>query len=100
MSMYLAAADTYTLLSQAISNPTPEAPPGSRGLLKLVNWLTWFVTTAGVCGIVFAGGKMAFEKFGGGGGDAPKQIVGALIGSVIVTSASSIMNAVIANGSF
>ncbi|RJO68385.1 hypothetical protein D5S18_33805 [Nocardia panacis] len=96
MSMFLLAVqDTYGSLLAQVGNPTPQAPPGSDKILQLVRYLTWFVLLSGICGIVYAGGRFAWEKWSGGGLESPKMVAGAMIGGVVATSAGTIMNAVI-----
>ena len=96
MSMLLfAAQDTYGAVLAQVGNPTPEAPPGAEKILQLVRYLTWFVLLSGICGIVYAGGKFAWERWTGGGLESPKMVAGAMIGGVVATSAGTIMNAVI-----
>ncbi|MFF2082488.1 hypothetical protein ACFVVM_01870 [Nocardia sp. NPDC058176] len=96
MSMLLLAVqDTYGTVLAQIGNPTPEAPPGSDKILQLVRYLTWFVLLSGICGITYAGGKFAWERWTGGGLESPKMVAGAMIGGVVATSAGTIMNAVI-----
>ena len=74
---------------------TPEAPPKSEGFLRPGRWLLWGVVLAGVCALVYAGGKFGWEKYSGGQLESPKIVVGALIGGVIATSAGTIMNTVV-----
>lgn len=96
MSMLLLAVqDTYGTVLAQVGNPTPEAPPGSEKILQLVRYLTWFVLLSGVCGITYAGGKFAWERWTGGGLESPKMVAGAMIGGVVATSAGTIMSAVI-----
>lgn len=83
-----------TVLAQ-IGNPTPEAPPTSDKILQMVRYLTWLVLLSGVCGITYAGGRFAWEKWNGGTLESPKMIAGGMIGGVIATSAGTIMNSVI-----
>ncbi|NUS43521.1 MAG: hypothetical protein HOQ24_07530 [Mycobacteriaceae bacterium] len=99
MSMVLhAAMDTYNVLAQApFGNVQPEAPPGADGLNRILRWLMWFVMLSGLTGIIFAGGKFAWEKWTGGALESPKMVAGAAIGGVVATSAGSIMNAVVLN---
>lgn len=94
MSWILSAAEHTTVLAQ-MNNFTPEAPPGTKGLTKLVQWLMWFVLLSGVSAIIFAGGRFAWEKWHGGMLESPKMVVGALIGGIVATSAGSIMNAIL-----
>ncbi|PXX59324.1 hypothetical protein DFR70_112241 [Nocardia tenerifensis] len=82
------------LLAQ-IGNPTPEPPPNSDKILQMVRYLTWLVLLSGVCGITFAGGRFAWEKWQGGPLASPKMIAGGMLGGVIATSAGTIMNAII-----
>ncbi|KQY39467.1 MULTISPECIES: hypothetical protein [Nocardia] len=96
MSMLLLAVqDTYGTVLAQVGNPTPEAPPGSEKILQLVRYLTWFVLLSGICGITYAGGKFAWERWTGGGLESPKMVAGAMIGGVVATSAGTIMSAVI-----
>jgi hypothetical protein len=83
-----------TVLAQ-IGNPTPEAPPTSDKILQMVRYLTWMVLLSGVCGVTYAGGRFAWEKWNGGQLDSPKMLAGAMLGGVIATSAGTIMNAVV-----
>lgn len=75
-------------------NISPEVPPGANGLLKLLNWLLWGVMLACVAALVFSGGKFAWEKWTQGQSDAPKMLIGALVGAIVAGSASAILNAV------
>ncbi|WP_405135453.1 hypothetical protein [Nocardia sp. NBC_01388] len=82
--------DAVSVLAQQV-NITPEAPPGSQGILKIVNWLSWFVMLAGIAALIYAGGKFAWERWHGGAVEAPKIVLGALVGGIIATSAGTIM---------
>ena len=46
---------------------TPEAPPKSDGFLRLGRWLSWFVLLAGVCALVYGGGKFGWVQRRGTG---------------------------------
>ncbi|NUS43463.1 MAG: hypothetical protein HOQ24_07235 [Mycobacteriaceae bacterium] len=94
MSFILAAQSTVAYLADTI-NVTPTAPPGSNQLLRIVGWLSWAAMTAGVAGIIYAGGKFAWERWHGGAMESPKIVLGALIGGILITSAGAIMNAVV-----
>ncbi|MCU1641736.1 hypothetical protein [Nocardia sp.] len=82
--------DAVSVLAQQVTI-TPEAPPGSQGILKIVNWLSWFVMLAGIAALIYAGGKFAWERWHGGAVEAPKIVLGALVGGIIATSAGTIM---------
>ncbi|MCM6774416.1 hypothetical protein NDR87_14240 [Nocardia sp. CDC159] len=70
---------------------TPVAPPGSDGLIKIVNWLGWLVMLAGVAALMYAGGKFGWERWHGGAVESPKIVLGALAGGIVATSAGQIM---------
>ena len=76
-------------------NITPKPPAGSNGILEILRIALWVVFIAGIGAIIVGGGWLAWEKFNGGVNNAPKVIVGALIGGVVATSASGLMNMVI-----
>ena len=87
MPLMLSAVD---VLAQQV-HITPEQPPGANGLIKIVNWMSWFVMLAGIAALIYAGGKFAWERWHGGAVEAPKIVLGALVGGIIATSAGTIM---------
>jgi 4-hydroxybenzoate polyprenyltransferase len=99
MSMILhAVIDMHAagqVMVQQFENVAPEAPPAADRIMRLLRWMMWFVMLSGLTGIIFAGGKFAWEKWTGGALESPKMVAGAAIGGVVATSAGTIMNAVI-----
>ncbi|NKY88887.1 hypothetical protein [Nocardia veterana] len=75
---------------------TPDAPPGSKGVVKILQYALWGVLLAGILAIIIAGGVLGWEKFNGGVNTAPKMVVGALIGGIVAVSASGLINGVLA----
>lgn len=94
MSHYLQAMDSITILAQQI-NISPEAPPGSQGLIKIVNYLAWLVMLLGIAALMYAGGKFGWERWHGGALESPKIVLGALVGGIIATSAGTIMTQIV-----
>lgn len=84
------------VLAQQV-NISPEAPPGSQGLIKIVNWLAWFVMLAGIAALIYAGGKFGWERWHGGALESPKIVLGALIGGILATSAGTIMTQIVSS---
>lgn len=82
-------------LMAQVEDPVPEAPPNSDKILQLLRYFTWFVILSGVTGIMYAGGKFAWEKWQGGPLASAKMVAGGMVGGVIATSAGTIMNALI-----
>ncbi|NKY43602.1 hypothetical protein [Nocardia cerradoensis] len=93
--MTYGVVDSIAVLAQQIPI-TPEAPPGSAGLTKVVNWLAWAVMLAGIAALIYAGGKFGWERWHGGAVESPKIVLGALVGGIIATSAGSIMTQIVA----
>jgi len=89
--MMLAAHDMYTTVLAQVSNPTAETPPAADKLMKMFHYFTWFTQLSGISAITYSGGKMAWEKWGGGS-HSPKMIANAMIGGGVATSAGTIMN--------
>lgn len=78
-----------------VADPTPQAPPISDQIDRLVRYFTWFVLLSGVLGITVAGGRFAWEKWNNGSLASPKMVVGGMLGGVIATSAGTLMNSLI-----
>lgn len=94
MLVHTAHTLTDTAVLAIEFNVTPELPPGSNGLLKLVNYFLWGVLLACMAAIVFSGAKFAWEKWNQGSAQAPKMLLGALVGAIIAGSANAILNSV------
>ncbi|MGF6885936.1 hypothetical protein ABIA39_007551 [Nocardia sp. GAS34] len=75
---------------------TPSPPPGSSGLVHIVDWVAWLVTLAGIAALIYAGGKFAWERWHGGAVESPKIVLAALAGGILATSAGQIMQEVLA----
>jgi hypothetical protein len=88
------AADTQTLAIEF--DIQPELPPFAKGLVRLVNWLLWGAILASAAALVYAGGKMGWEKWSTGQIESAKMVAGAAVGAVISLSAQQILNAVTA----
>lgn len=86
---------TRMVVAQVV-DPTPEAPPLSTEILGLVRYFTWFALLSGIMGVTAAGGRFAWEKWHGGALASPKMVVGGMLGGALVTSAGSILNALVA----
>ncbi|MQY17477.1 hypothetical protein [Nocardia macrotermitis] len=85
----------HELVLAQVSNPTPQAPPLAGKFMQLLHYCTWFALLSGTGAIIFAGGRFAWEKWGGGPLESPKMVAGALIGGVVATSAGTLMNSVL-----
>jgi len=94
MSILLAVHQAVVYVADTI-NPTPIEPPAADKMLRVIGWLSWVAMTAGVAGIIYAGGKFAWERSHGGAMESPKIVLGALIGGILITSAGAIMNGVV-----
>lgn len=80
-----------------IPNPSPTAPPGSGGLIKILGWAAWIVFGLAVLGILFVAGKMMIDqKAGHGGGQHAQSLAMVLTGCIIASVASGIVGGIVA----
>lgn len=93
----MSIGDACATLAQ-IQNPSPQAPPLSDKVLRLVRYMTWFAVLSGIVSIIYAGGRFTWEKWTGGALQSPKMVAGAMIGGVVATSAGTIMNSILGTG--
>ncbi|MFF2088608.1 hypothetical protein ACFVVM_32895 [Nocardia sp. NPDC058176] len=91
MSMMLTLLAEHSHLAQVEINPV--APPGSDKWLWLAGIIKWFCILAGVLGICVAGALFAWEKWSTGAVEAPKKLVGGMVGGVIVATSSALIGA-------
>lgn len=78
---------------------SPIAPPGAERFLWLVNIFSWFCYLSATLGIVYGGGRFAWEKFVRGGDlESPKIIAAAMIGGIVMALAPTLMRAAIGGG--
>ncbi|MBF6331806.1 hypothetical protein [Nocardia transvalensis] len=88
---------TESVVILAEINITPVQPPGADGLTRVVSWLAWLVTLAGVAALIYAGGKFGWERWHGGAVESPKIVLGALAGGIVATSAGQIMDQIVSS---
>ncbi|MEV6071822.1 hypothetical protein AB0L82_35235 [Nocardia sp. NPDC052001] len=79
----------------AIEHIDPVPPPGSNGLLQIARYFKYLAFLGGLLGIIYGGGRFAFEKWNGGAVESPKIIAACLIGGVVIAAASPLLEAVV-----
>ncbi|MEL4212011.1 hypothetical protein [Corynebacterium bovis] len=85
--------DHVQVLAQ-VPDLQPQQPPGGEKLIGLAGWIKWGVGLASLVAVLFAVGKFGYEKyFAHGELVSPKQVIGALIGGVIGSMSTVLMNA-------
>lgn len=67
---------------------TGEAPPGSKGLNKVLSWVTWIAFSICVLGIIIAGAMMAVGQRRGEGGEHAARLGWVLAACIVIGSAS------------
>lgn len=89
------AGEAWTLLAGNI-NVDPQQPPGTSGLLTLLNWLAWIVAAACLGGVLIAGAVMAWSHSRGmGGNEGTSRLGWSLAACVIVGAASTMVGALV-----
>ena len=56
---------SFAAAIRQFKNPTPEQPPGTDGILTVLNWISWIVIVAGMAGFLISAGTLAFAAFTG-----------------------------------
>lgn len=89
-TLYLAATEHL-----AVENVDPVPPPGSGGLLQLVSYAKYLGYLGGLIGIIYGGGRFAWEKWNGGSVESPKIISACLVGGIVIAVSTPLLNAAI-----
>lgn len=71
----------------AAPDPTPEQPPGTEGLLTMLNWGGWLVSAACVAGILVVASMMALKHRRGESGESMGAL-GWVLGACVLGSAA------------
>jgi hypothetical protein len=92
----LAAATTAGMDVLAVVDPGEGvAPPGSEGLVTIVNWVAWVAVTLCVVAVMVAGIGMLFASRRGEGGEQASKLGWVLAGSIVIGGASALVGAVV-----
>lgn len=93
MHTYLA---TLGLVHQSV-DVTPEAPAAvTSGLIRLLRWAMWLGMLSGIAAIIYGGGRILYDRINPGWDpEAHKVVVGALIGGIVITTATTLMNTIV-----
>ena len=85
---------TATNILAQVPNPGGGvAPPGSEGLLTILQWAAWIGIAIGVLGVIIAGITMMIQTRRGEGGEGLAKLGWVLAGCVIVAGASGFVAA-------
>jgi len=78
----------------AVPNPGQgTAPPGSGKFLTILQWIAWGAFGVCVLGVMASGATMGISRRRGEGGEHAQGLGMALVGCVIVGSASALVGA-------
>jgi hypothetical protein len=71
------------------------APPGSEGIVTIVQWVAWTVLAVCVVGVLLVGARMALAHRRGEGADHAVSLAYVLGGAVLAGSASGLIAALV-----
>ncbi len=77
-----------------ITQPTPDRPPGTEGLDKILAWSLWIVMFLAVLGIFITAGVMVVSHNQGRGGDHMGRLGFVFGGMVLAAAAAFLVNQV------
>jgi hypothetical protein len=81
---------------QAVVDPGEGvAPPGSEGIVTIVQWVAWVVLAVCVMGVLLVGGRMALAHRRGEGAGYAAELGFVLGGAILVGSASGLIAALV-----
>ncbi|MFC7403434.1 hypothetical protein [Citricoccus sp. GCM10030269] len=87
MELMTTAANVYGV----IPNPQPEQPPGTEGIMTLLNWVSWIVIILGVVGFLASAGSLVFAAFTGREIQGIKGLAIAIIVCMLAVGSGAIM---------
>ncbi|GAB4082766.1 hypothetical protein GCU67_20290 [Modestobacter muralis] len=92
----LASANTAGLDVLAVIDPGEgTAPPGSEGLVTIVNWVAWVAVGLCVVGVICAGVGMLFAGRRGEGGEQAVKLGWVMAGSIVIGGAAGLVGALV-----
>ncbi|MGY1634284.1 hypothetical protein ACI784_21505 [Geodermatophilus sp. SYSU D01186] len=71
------------------------APPGSEGIVTIVQWVAWTVLAVCVVGVLLVGARMALAHRRGEGAEHAVSLAYVLGGAVLAGSASGLVAALV-----
>lgn len=75
-----------------ISFGGPTQPPGTEGLITMLQWGIWIVSFVGVIGVLIVGGAMALAHRRGEGSEAAGRLGYVMGGCVLAAAAGPLVN--------
>lgn len=78
----------YRLISTALPNPDPEAPPGFENIISIVGWIKWGALTACIVGIIISGAMIALASRRESGADHLPKVLWAVLGAAIIAAST------------
>lgn len=95
----LTAVPRYAAIGLALAaapTTSPSRPSWAGGFDTILGWVAWFALGICVLGVIVAGGTMALASRRGEGGEHATRLGWVLAACVVIGSASTIVNAVLA----
>ncbi|MBF5083759.1 hypothetical protein [Quadrisphaera sp. INWT6] len=94
----MSAVLVSTVLAAGGGVPDPGAgvaPPGSEGLLTILQWAAWIGFGVAVLGVVLAGIAMAISHRRGEGGEHMSRLGWVFAGCIVIGSAAGLVGALV-----
>ena len=85
------STSAVSVLAASIPNPTPEQPPGTDGIVTLLNWLSWIVIICGLAGFLISLIILAFSAWSGREVSGAKGLVVSIVVCILSVGAGTII---------
>ena len=88
----VAADHAGPVLAEGVPQPTPEAPPGSEGFLRVLNWIFWGILVVSVAGFLIQVGMLIYHALQGSALRGFMGIIISVAAAILAGSATAILN--------
>ncbi|GAA1750971.1 conjugal transfer protein TrbC [Aeromicrobium alkaliterrae] len=89
------AAQLAYYVTQVPDPGSGTAPPGSEGIITILQWAAWIAAAVCVLGVIIAGAMMAVQMQRGEGGQSVSRLGWVMAGAIVIGSASALVGAIL-----
>ena len=95
MTVQTIATQLAYFVTQVPDPGSGTAPPGSEGIITILQWAAWIAAAVCVLGVLIAGAMMAVQMRQGEGGQSVTRLGWVMAGAIVIGSASALVGAIL-----